>query len=76
MDLFAPHGAIKSTLWPASRKKLFILCCYISQSLSYKKYNKMIEIGHFQKLLTLLKPIEWPLDSVDQPYASARISRF
>ena len=22
MDLFAPHGARKSTLWPASRKKL------------------------------------------------------
>ena len=22
VDLFAPHGAIKSTLWPASRKKL------------------------------------------------------
>ena len=21
MDLFAPHGSIKSTLWPASRKK-------------------------------------------------------
>ena len=21
VDLFAPHGAIKSTLWPASRKK-------------------------------------------------------
>ena len=24
VDLFAPHGAIKSTLWPASRK--IILC--------------------------------------------------
>ena len=23
MDLFAPHGAITSTLWPASRKKNF-----------------------------------------------------
>ena len=23
MDLFAPHGAIKSTLWPASRKNYF-----------------------------------------------------
>ena len=23
MDLFAQHGAIKSTLWPASRKNLF-----------------------------------------------------
>ena len=23
VDLFAPHGAIKSTLWPASRKRLF-----------------------------------------------------
>ena len=22
MDLFAPHGAIKSTLWPASRKSI------------------------------------------------------
>ena len=25
MDLFAPHGAIKSTLWPASRKKVLKL---------------------------------------------------
>ena len=25
MDLSAPHGAIKSTLWPASRKKEFRL---------------------------------------------------
>ena len=23
MDLFAPHGVIKSTLWPASRKMNF-----------------------------------------------------
>ena len=23
VDLFAPHGAIKSTLWPASRKYMF-----------------------------------------------------
>ena len=22
MDMFAPHGAIKSTLWPASRKTI------------------------------------------------------
>ena len=24
VDLFAPHGAIKSTLWPASRKKYIV----------------------------------------------------
>ena len=24
MDLFAPHGAIKSTLWPASRKNILL----------------------------------------------------
>ena len=23
VDFFAPHGAIKSTLWPASRKNFF-----------------------------------------------------
>ena len=28
VDLFAPHGAIKSTLWPASRKKHFLILFY------------------------------------------------
>ena len=35
-------------------QKLFIFCCYISQFLNYKKYYKMIEIEHFEKLLTIL----------------------
>ena len=46
------RNTIKNTI-----QKLLIFC-YISQFLSYKKYNKMIEIEHFEKLLTLLKTIE------------------
>ena len=59
------------------RIKIYFCCC-ISQFLNYKKYNKMIEIEHYEKLLTLLKAIEddqnininiqrkpWPLNGVD-----------
>ena len=35
MDLFAPHGAIKSTLWPASRKNNLSSNFFYLQNLIY-----------------------------------------
>ena len=38
VDLFAPHGAIKSTLWPASKKKLLIVYEEITDKFLLKNY--------------------------------------
>ena len=36
VDLFAPHGTIKSTLWPASRKMSFVL--FPIENLDFKNH--------------------------------------
>ena len=40
VDLFAPHGAIKSTLWPASRKKIYFLSKNAKKYVTPKKFFK------------------------------------
>ena len=44
VDLFAPHGAIKSTLWPGSRKKYIQLClqCQLKKLVRVETKNPMI----------------------------------
>ena len=68
----------RNTIKNTRNTKVIYFFCYISQFLNYKKYNKMIEIEHLKKLLTLLKTIEddqnininierkpWTLNGVD-----------
>ena len=43
VDLFTPHGAIKSTLWPASRKK------YLSLFVNIFKVNPKKSLFTFKR---------------------------
>ena len=43
MDLFAPHGAIKSTLWPASRKNNVFKKFYFSRTFVHIASYQILE---------------------------------
>ena len=58
MDLFAPHGAIKSTLWPASRKKLLYRSYYIA-------FNLFL-YGHQMKYFF----IKWPILNTEMHFGT------
>ena len=55
MDLFAPHGAIKSTLWPASRKKYNKIALIEMSTLHVQK--SLRETNEFLKSLFNIKSL-------------------
>ena len=42
MDLFAPHGVIKSTLWPASRKKILKVAVRFNNSVIKERSSESV----------------------------------